>query len=559
MKQLQRFLCHTLVVFTFTIVLSGCDSEVQTSEKKVFRYNETEILSSLDPAFATFLPNHWAVNQLYNAPLEFNEKLEIQPCLAKSWDVLDGGKTYRLTIRNDVFFHDHKLFKNGKGRKMTAYDLQYTLRRVCDTTDIYNKGLWVFKDKVLKTDQGLISDTTFLAKNDTIFMVHLEKPVPNFLQILCMPFCFVVPKEVAGTLEKDFGREPVGTGPFKFGSWDNGNKLIYLKNENYWKKDSSGMQLPYLDAVEVSFISDESQFFRAYELGYFDFISRMNEAVLGDVLYPDGSVKEEITEKYKVIKSPYMATDYIAFVIDKEAEIYQDRPNHPMLNKDFRKALNYTVDRKRIVTLLRNGLGIAGESGIVPPAMPYFDTKQVKGYGFDPKLGQEYLRKTGFKKEDFSGLKLTVAKQYKDVSEFLVKTWKETLGIDIEIELKEGKVIIDESRNGRLSFCKQGWLGDYPDGENFLSLFATKSFAPSGPNRSRFSSAKFDSLLELTSLENDPAVRGKIYQEMDQIMIDEAPVIVLYYNQIIGLTTKQVSGFNLDPMNGLYLEKVRVE
>lgn len=559
MKQLRFTFVFFIPLMALVVAFCACGNESELSDKKVFRYNETEILSSLDPAFATFLPNHWAVNQLYNAPLEFNEKLEIEPCLAKSWEVLDSGKTYRLHIRDDVFFHDHELFKNGKGRKMNAYDLQYTLRRVCDTTDIYNKGLWVFKDKVLKTDRGFISDTTFLAKNDTTFMVYLERPVPNFLQILCMPFCFVVPEEVAGVLEKDFGRNPVGTGPYKFGSWDNGNKLIYLKNENYWKKDASGESLPYIDAVEVSFISDESQFFRAYELGYFDFISRMNEAVLGDVLYPDGTVREEIEQKYKVIKSPYMATDYIAFVLDEEAEIYQERPDHPMLNLDFRKALNYTVDRRRIVTLLRNGLGIAGESGIVPPAMPYFDTKKVKGYSFDPKLGQEFLRKSGLKKEDVTGLKLTVAKQYKDVSEFLVKTWKETLGIDIEIELKEGKVIIDESRNGRLSFCKQGWLGDYPDGENFLSLFATESFAPAGPNRSRFSSLKFDSLLEVTSLENDPVVRGKIYEEMDQIMINEAPVIVLYYNQIIGLTTKQVSGFNLDPMNGLYLERVRIE
>ena len=559
MKQLQNVIYQLLLLTSVVIITSSCTEQGQISDHKVFRYNEIEIISSLDPAFATFLPNHWVVNQIFNSPLEFNNELEIQPSLAKKWEILDSGKTYKLTMRNDVFFHDHELFEDGKGRKMTAYDLQYTLRRVCDTTSIYNKGIWVFKDKVLKTNQGLISDTCFLAKNDTTILLYLEKPVPNFLQILCMPFCFVVPHEVADSLGKSFGQNPVGTGPFCFDSWDHGNKLIFKKNDGYWKKDKKGRQLPYLDAVEVSFISDDNQSFRAFQLGDFDFITRMNEYVLDEVLYSDGTVRESIKNEFNVLKGPYLATDYLAFQTDPKAKIYENDPNSPFLNLDFRKALNYSVDRKRIVTLLRNGLGIEGENGIIPPAMPYFNSTNVKGYSFDPQKAQEHLRASGFKPEELKGLKINVAKQFKDLSQFLVKTWKENLGIDIAIELQEGKVLIDASQHGTINFLKLGWLADYPDGENYLTLFYGPNFSPGGPNRTHYKSPEFDSLFDHALTVNDPYERGEIYEKMDSLMMTESPIISIYYGQILALTAKNVKNFHLNPMNSLVLEEVDLE
>lgn len=547
-----------VVLISLTWILISCGESNQIVDKKVFRYNEFSTLSSLDPAFATYLANGWAMNQLFNGPLEFNDKMEVVPGLAKSWAILDSGKHYVLTVRDDVYFHDHELFNGGKGRKCTAYDLEYSLRRICDTTDIYNKGIWIFKDKVLRNEKGLLSDTCFKASNDTTFNIYLDHASPSFLQVLCMNFCRVVPKEVAEHYERDFGRNPVGTGPFKFESWDDGNKLILTKNENYWKKDSKGQSLPYLDAVEISFITDLNQYYRAFQLGYFDMATRLEAAILDEVLYADGTVRDDVKQQFNIFKGPYLATDYLAFQLDPNSEIYEGKKDHPFLNKEVRKALSYAIDRKRIVKLLRNGFGVEGKHGMVPDAMPYFDAKEVKGYGFDPNKAIEALNKSGYKAEDLSGIKLSITKRNKELAEFLTKTWKEILGITVDLELNEGKVVIDLADNGRISFFKLSWLADYPEGENYLTLFYGGNFSPDGPNRTHFKNTRYDELYEKSLFLKDPKERGKVYEEMDGLLMEECPVIVLFYDEILAVLDKRVENFKLDPMNNLKLEQVDI-
>lgn len=557
MNSLYRWVRFIFLGLVQLLLFGSCESPKSSDGHKVFRYNETGTISSLDPAFATYISNTWAVGQMYNAPLEFDEKLQIKPSLAKKWEVLEDGKTYRLTLRDDVKFHDHKRFPNGVGRTCTAHDMEYSLKRICDTTGIYNKGIWIFKDKVLKDHRGMISDTCFKALNDTTLMIYLERPVPYFLQILCMPFCYVVPADLAAYYGKDFGRNPVGTGAFQFHSWDEGNALIMTKNPHYWKRDQAGKALPYLDALEVSFLSDVNQSFRAYQLGYFDFATRIGESVIDEVLYPDGSIRQEVSTLYDVVKAPYLSTDYLGFQLDSKAEVYTDsEKGSPFLNLDFRKALNYAVDRKRIITLLRNGLGLEGNHGFLPPAMPYFHSQNVKGYQFDQKLALEHLKASGFDPQKVKGLKLTVAKQYKELAEFLSKTWKEVLGVEVEIQMNEGKVCIDLAETGRISFFKMGWIADYPDGENFLTLFYGPNFSPSGPNRTHFKSSQFDALYRKAAKVNDPNQRGAIYEQMDAIMMEQSPIIVLNYDQILMLKNKNVKGLYLDPMNSLVLEGV---
>ncbi len=551
MKQLNFFIGVIILM-----LLISCNKEATKGTKKIFRYNEIGTINSLDPAFATSLPNVWATSQLFNTPLAFNEKMEVEPCLAKSWETSPDGKKYILHLRNDVFFHDHPMFKAGKGRKSTAYDLEYSLERVCDTTSIYNQGIWIFKDKVLKDNNGFISDTCFKALDDTTLAIYLDHPVPYFLQILCMPFCSMIPKDLATQYGEEFGRNPVGTGPFAFDTWDEGNTMVFTKNKQYWKKDASGVQLPYLDAVEISFISDQSQCFRAFQLGYFDFVSRLDESVLDDVLYADGTIKEEISAKFNVFKGPYLATDMLGFQLDKNAEVYKDDQNSPFLNPDFRKALSYAVDRKRIVTLLRNGLGIEGKNGVVPPAMPYYDATKVKGIEYNPERAQLFLKKSGFKPAQLKGLKITLAKQNQALAEFLTKTWKEVLGVDVSIDLNDGKVCLDLAETGRINFFKMGWLADYPEGENYLTLFYGSSFSPEGPNRFHYKNKLFDDLYAASISVKEAKERGEIYEKMDAIMMNDAPAIVLYYGQILALMDKKVKGFKLDPMNTLLLERV---
>lgn len=536
---------YVLIAFLF---LFSCTSSTIENQKKVFRYNQTNV-TSLDPAFASTMANVTATTQLFNGLVSLNKDLKIEPSLAKSWIISEDLKTYTFNLHNNVFFHDHSLFLDGKGRKVTAYDVEYSLRRIIDTTDIYNKGIWIFKDKVLKKANGLISDTCFKAVNDSVFKIFLESPYPHFIEILSMPYAFVVPKEVAEHYGRDFRNHPIGTGPFYFKEWDEGNTLIYLKNENYFKKG-----YPKLDAVQAYFVGDRSQAFRMFMMGKLDYITGLDENSRDDVIYLDGSIKEEISQKYVAKKVPYLITTYLAFQLDSNSICYEKTPNHPYLNQKFRQALNYSIDRKRLVTYLRNSLGEAGEYGMTPPCVPYFNAKNVKGYTYQPELALKLLKESGVNLN--YDLKLHVTKDNKALSEFLIKQWEEVLGVVIKIETIEGGVMYEQAESGKIGFFRAGWIGDYPNAENFLALFYGPNETPAGPNKTHFKNNQFDSLYQQSKYQKDVASQAPLFEQMDNIMMKYSPVIVLYHDEILQLQQKNVINLETNAMNLLNLEKV---
>ena len=214
----------------------GGNSANQSNEggKKVFRYNQTGGLNSLDPAYAGIRAHVWATSQIYNGLFGFSKTLDPHPELVKQWEVSEDGKTYTFTIKSDIRFHDNKCFKGGRGRDLIAEDVVYSFKRILKE----GTGAWVFNDKVITNPDGTPSDTCFKVLDAHRFKVYLKRRFAAFLQVLATPYCFVVPQEAVTMYGKDFGKNPVGTGPFVFKNWDFGQKLVLVKNEHYWEKDS---------------------------------------------------------------------------------------------------------------------------------------------------------------------------------------------------------------------------------------------------------------------------------------------------------------------------------
>lgn len=553
-KDRLRLLLFSTVLFTFV----SCNVDKSEGEgKTVFRYNQAGVLGSLDPAFATDQAIQWATSQLYNGLLELDSNLVIKPALATRWEISEDLKTYTFYIRKGVKFHDDHLFPNGKGRVVTAHDFEYSFKRICDPQSIYNKGIWIFKDKVLKNEDGNISDTCFRAVNDTVFKIYLEQPAPYFLQILTMNYTFVIPHEVAEHYGQNFRSHPVGTGPFKFKSWDEGNTLVLLKNDNYWKKDENGTSLPYLDAVQVYFIPDKSQAFRAFTLGDIDFVSGIEQSSIDEFLYSNGDFKEDVLQRYAAQKCDYLNTEYIGIQLDPNAPVYQGQSEHPLWNVSFRQALNYAIDKKRLVTHLRNGLGNAGVHGVVPPAVPYFETKEVRGYEFNSQKAIEAFKASGWRGKSMPELKFFVDKEYKGLGEFMCKSWEEILGINVKLAINESKVIRGMANNGEIAMFRASWLGDYSDAENYLALFYGSNFTPNGPNKTHYQDDQFDSLYVQSKKVVDPIERGKVYQKMDDLMMKDSPVIIMFYDEVIRLSQPNITGFPANAMNFLNLERLR--
>src|SRR6059058_1813256 len=241
MFHLYKYLTFLLLAL---LTLSSCYNS-DKGQQNIFHYNEATGIASLDPAFAKNQSVMWAIHQLYNTLVEVDSQLNIVPSLAKSWTVSGDKTTYTFVLRNDVFFHDDPCFQGGKGRRMTAADVAYSLQRIMDKS-VASPGSWIFNSKV-------DSVNGFTALNDSIFQLKLLRPYHPILGILSMQYCSILPKEAVEHYGIDFRRHAVGTGPFQFVAWEEGQALVMKKNTGYFEMDGAGNRLPYLDGIKVSF------------------------------------------------------------------------------------------------------------------------------------------------------------------------------------------------------------------------------------------------------------------------------------------------------------------
>ena len=189
----------------------------------VFRYNEDGNITSLDPAFSRNLENIWATTHLFNGLVQLNDSLEVIPDVAEQWNVSANGLVYDFKIREDVYFHKHPAFGNKKTRRVTASDFVYSLKRLLDP-QLASPGAWVLQN--VKNIE---------AKNDRQLTITLKKAFPAFLGLLSMRYCSVIPHEVANLNGVDFGKNPIGTGPFAFKNWEENVKLVLRKNPLYFE------------------------------------------------------------------------------------------------------------------------------------------------------------------------------------------------------------------------------------------------------------------------------------------------------------------------------------
>ncbi|WP_443940008.1 ABC transporter substrate-binding protein [Pedobacter sp. MW01-1-1] len=524
----------------------SCQEKGQNSTKKVFNINLDQGLTSLDPAFARNQNAIWMTNQIFNGLVQIDNQLQTVPCIAKRWEVSEDATTYIFHLRNDVFFQNDPIFKNGKGRKVLASDFAYSFYRLIDPK-VASSGGWIFNDKV--KDQN-----SFKAVNDTTFQITLTKPFPPFLNLLTTQYCSVVPKEVVEHYGKDFRSHPVGTGPFKFKYWKEGEILVLLKNENYFEKDSNGTQLPYLDAVRASFITDKQSGFMSFLKKDLDFYYNVDGSYRDDVLTKSGQMTSKFKGKFTLTKSPYLCTEYVGILIDTNLAIVK---KSPLRFVKVRQAINYAIDRDKLIKYLRNGIGISATSGFVPKGMPGFDSLDVKGYAYNPALARKLLAEAGFPEgKNLPEITLNTTTTYKDLIEF-IQGELNAIGIKAKVDVSPGASLRDLISKNNVNFFRASWLADYADGENFLSMFYSKNKVPFGPNYTAFYNNKFDQLFEASYYEPNAEKRFKLYRLMDQMVMNYSPVVPLFYDQSVVMLQNNISGYAFNPLSLMILKKVR--
>lgn len=544
-ERLLSCFLSALILLCFCAINFSCGSKA-SPDKMVFSYNQQEGLPTLDPAFAKNQATIWTAHQLYNTLLETDSNLNIVPSLAQAWDVSDDRLTYTFHLRNDVFFHNNEAFKNGKGRKMTAEDVAYSLSRIMDKQTA-SSGAWIFNNRV-------DSAHGFTAVNDSTFQLKLVRPFHPILGILSMQYCSIVPREVVEKYGKDFRSHPCGTGPFQFKFWEEGQALILHKNPAYFERDEQGKQLPYLDAIKISFLDSKATEFLAFQQGELSFMNDIDPSFKDEVLTKKGELRKDWQQKIYMNKSPYLNTEYLGILVDEKNDLVK---NSPLKLKALRQAINSSIDRAKLTMYMRNSIGIPAEHGFVPAGLPSRNAALVKGYPYNPARAQQFLKEAGFPNgKNLPIIKLLTIPIYADIGSFVAKQLEES-GIKVQIEVVQKSLLLEQTAKSRALFFRGSWMADYPDAENYMAMFYSKNPAP--PNYTQYKNPGFDVLYEKALMEENDSLRYQLYRQMDQMVIDDAPVVPLWYDIVIHLVNKNVKNFRPNALNLLELRRVVVE
>ena len=253
-------------------------------------------------------------------------------------------------------------------------------------------------------------------------------------------------------------------------------------------------------------------------------------------------------------KHPYLNTEYLGILVDENNELVK---KSPLRLKQIRQAINYGFDRQKMMLYLRNSIGTAAESGFVPMGLPGFDTGKVKGYHYDVNKAKQLLVQAGFPDGiNLPVIKLLTIPVYADLASYIANELQQ-VGIHLQVEVIQKSLLLEQTSKSQALFFRGSWIADYPDAENYLSVFYGKNPAP--PNYTRYKNKAYDALYDRAVAEKSDTVRYALYQQMDQLIIDDAPIVPLWYDMALHLVHTNIVNFNPTGLNLLELRRVDIK
>ncbi len=525
----------------FLFLLYACNKRDKDQRNKdVFCYNEHANITSLDPAFAKDQRNIWVCNLLFNSLVKLDNNLQIVPDLATSWDVSQDALTYTFYLKESVYFAQSPDMTTAARtqiprRTMTADDVKYSLERLQDKT-LAAPGSWIM-DRV----------DTITAVNNLTVRITLKEPFPAFLGLLSMKYASIVQPEAVAFYGDNFRSNPIGTGPFYLKRWNENQKMVLRKNQNYWEKDEQRAQLPYLEAVAITFKSDKQSEFLEFAQGNLDFINAIDPSYKDELLTTYGDLKPEYHQKVTMIKTPFLNTEYLGIYLNSKQPEYR--------NKKLRQAINMGFDRVKMIKYMRNNIGLPATSGFIPIGLPAGGV--VKGYSYNidnaRALVAAYIKESG---DTDPKITMVTTANYLDLCEFIQKEL-EKIGVTTVVEVMPPSTLRQQRNAGNLDMFRASWIADYPDAENYLSLFYSKNKSPKGSNYTHYNNPIFDRYFEQALAITNTQERDKLYIKMDSLIINDAPVVPLYYDVSVRFINKNVQGLETNAVNMLSLTRVK--
>ena len=516
---LSVILLCSLLVFTLP---SGCQSEPGT----VLNLYGTDPLT-LDPAVAGEMTSHQYISQLFSGLLCLDDNLEPAPDIAQRWEVSDDGKTYTFYLRNDVSFHD--------GRRVKAEDFEYSWQRACDPatgslTAATYLGDIIGVEEVIAGEAEEISGVRVIG--DYTLEVTIDAPKSYFLSKLTYPTTFVVDRANVESGEEWWHR-PNGTGPFKLRQWEVNSLFMLERNELY-----------YGELAGVNFVTFHLWAgvpMDLYETGEID--------VTGVYIHYIDRVSDEAGPFYQELEVvPELSFYYIGF----------NTTQPPFDDVNIRRAFSQAIDKDKLISLIFRDM-VAAADGILPPGMPGYN-EDLSGLDYDVSRAEELIAASSY--GDVSQLPpitITTAGRGGLISEELeaiIYQWQQNLGVEVKVRQLEPERFLYHLKQEKDEMFYTGWIADYPHPQNFLEiLFCTDS----DNNYGEYSKTEIDALLEMAGVEQDGDLSLSLYQQAEQMLVEDVACLPLWFGQNYILVKPYVSGYNLNAQGLAMLSSVSIE
>ncbi len=523
---------------------------------------ESEKNASLFPAEVIDATSTKIVSQIHSGLVRFDgNDLSVLPAIAKDWEISESQLEYTFDLRQNVFFHDDKCFKDGKGRKVTAQDVKYSFELLSQPEFSLNFNA-LFKDKLKGATEfyeGKANNISGLKIiNDSTIKITLTAPNNSFIYGLAHVSTSVIAKEAFESYGKAM---KVGTGAFVYNEPVNEQKDIYLTfNPNFYLMDEEGNQLPYLDSVHFHFESSKIKELELFRKGNLSIIHGLPASKIASVISDDIANFNQIPPKTILDRKPEMGVNYYEFNLT--------RP--PFDNKKVRQAFCYAINKDKISTNILKGQGNVAKHGITPriPTFSSYNYNILEGYTYNPERAKKLLAEAGYPNgKNFPYTRLEVNNDggmHRLVANEIINQVRNTLGINIELDQVSFKDKIEHSKYAKAEMFRSGWVADFPSPESFLMLCYGKNVPksleePSHPNTMRYVNPVFDSLFYMGTIAKTKKESYDYFVEAEKILIEDAPLMPLWYNEDYYLRKSEIRNFKYNPMEHYDLASVYIK
>lgn len=511
---------------------SQSDRGQDTSPAIVKRYGGTYHKSlrqepaALDPAFLTDIYATAVAQQIFDGLVQFDAALNVVPAIAQSWEASHDGLVWTFHLRQGVKFHH--------GREVQAEDFVYTFTRLLDPRTASPRS-WLFEH--VQGAKPFVAQTAervegLRALDAYTLQITLSQPYAPFITILGMAQAKVLPREEVERLGAAFGRQPVGTGPFRFVRWTAGEEITLEANEAYYEGR------PFLDRLHYRIITNSERIMTEFERGALEDIELTDQQHM--------SLRRDT--RFTFSRKPLLATLFL----------WLDTRHSPLSNSRIRQAINYAINREAINSTIRqNRFTLA--RGPLPVGMPGYNP-DLPGYPYDVARARQLLADAGYPEgkglpplELWTSATSATARQEHEA----IKSDLERLGLQVELRQAENwhhyKTAILGKRPGAM--YRSAWFADFPDPDNVLfSLFHSQS----ANNYANYSNPEVDRLLEQARSEGDYLTRIQLYRQAEALIMEDAPVVNLVYYTFEHVFQPYVQGIELNALGERYIPMKKI-